>query len=64
METYKFEIMVTPNFHDNKKNPYFWAILQYVGDRWVNTGYCDWAKTPIEAFLKANTAYAQISECN
>ncbi|KLU61765.1 hypothetical protein CEB3_c19440 [Peptococcaceae bacterium CEB3] len=61
-ESYKIEIMATPNSHDNSENPYFWAILQYVEDSWVNTGYCDWAETPSKAFNDAKSAYESLIE--
>ena len=53
-EEYKIEVLVTPHYHDNLKNPYFWCVL-----RWYNEGWCNtWAASPEEeAFNKVNKWY-------
>lgn len=53
-EEFKIELLMNPHYHDNVKQPYFWAILQYVNKCWINTGHYGWAETPFEAFLNAN----------
>jgi hypothetical protein len=54
---YKIEIIMTPHFEDNPLNPFFWAILQYSGSNWINTGYSGWAKTTLEAWEVAVSEY-------
>jgi len=50
---YKLEIFLQPKYHNNADSPYFWAILEYTGQCWVNTGICGWGKNPAESCSKA-----------
>jgi hypothetical protein len=52
----KIEVFLTPHYHDNKENPYFWCILEW-NNSWANVGW-GWAETPLEAF---NMAYEENS---
>lgn len=58
---YKLEINLTPHYHDNEDNPYFWVILQYTTNGWVNTGQCGWSKTPTEASVTALRSYNDLT---
>ena len=56
MEKYvitKIEIFLTPQKWDNYNNPYFWVIMGYIQDSWVNTGICGWESSPENAWKKA-----------
>lgn len=56
-EEYKIEVLVTPHYHDNLKNPYFWCVLRWYNEGWCNTSGSGWAASPEEAFNKANKWY-------
>jgi hypothetical protein len=48
----KLEILLTPSIGSPQES-YFWAILEYDQDCWVNTGICGWAGSPERAFNQA-----------
>lgn len=52
----KIQISLTPNIHDNKHKPYFWVILEWHKDTWINTGKCGWESTPQKAWEVAITS--------
>jgi hypothetical protein len=49
----KLEILLTPSMESPPNEPYFWAVLEYDKDCWVNTGICGWAGSPNKAFNQA-----------
>ena len=61
MESYKIEVMMTPD-HSNGPfcPPYFWCILHYVHGKWCNCGH-GWASTPECAWNEAYEYYDNIT---
>jgi hypothetical protein len=57
---YKMEVLISPHPHDNSKRPYFWVILKYVNEKWVNTGHSGWSKTPEVACSDAIKEYQKL----
>ena len=57
MDNYKIEVMMTPDHsHGAFCPPYFWCVLRYAHERWVNCGH-GWAATPEEAWREAQDWY-------
>jgi len=57
---YEIKVSLTPNFRDNKIDPYFWAINYWQTDleEWCTRG-CGWANTPVKAWEEALYHYTQ-----
>lgn len=55
MSERKIQVSLTANTHDNKHKPYFWVILEWNKDTWINTGKCGWESTPQKAWESAIT---------
>jgi len=57
---YEIKISLTPNFRDNKVEPYSWAINFWNTDieEWRTKG-CGWASTPTKAWEEAIHYYTQ-----
>jgi hypothetical protein len=55
-EEYQVSVSMTPNYHDNPKQPYHWVLLKWSGDAWCNEGF-GWAANPTAAFVEANRMY-------
>lgn len=57
MEEYIIEVILTPHYHDNKSEPYFWALL--IDDECGNKYNCGsgWAVSPEEAYKQALDYY-------
>lgn len=56
-QDYKIEVGVTPNYHDNKHQPYYWTLFCYY-DVWCNEGF-GWAKTPEDAWKEVYGFYTR-----
>lgn len=54
---YSISISMTPAFHDNEEEPYFWVILLHSEHGISNSGCCGWAKTHELAWEKALKSY-------
>jgi hypothetical protein len=58
---HKIEISYHPNDPLlGKTEPYSWAILEWTGDAWRYSSYCDWADTIDKAFEEAKKACDKI----
>ena len=53
---YKIEVSMNPNYEDNSSCPYFWIIRSIIEDN-DDSDWCTvtavWARTPMEAWVKA-----------
>ena len=58
---YKIEIIMTPHYHDGQLAPYFWCVMCNGGQFWSNGGF-GWAKSPEEAWKRANECYNSLKE--
>lgn len=56
MKEYKLEVILTPHLHDNLENPYFWCVLENLGNGWHNVR-SGWSCTLEDAFQAGRDAY-------
>lgn len=57
---WKIDVGLTPHYHDNPKQPYYWCIFKYTNE-WCNNGF-GWANSSGEAFAQALSYYNKINE--
>lgn len=64
MDTIKIEVLMTPQYHDNKYKPYFWAIMKLssTSGEYYNSGLCGWAETPADAWKEAYQDYLRFED--
>ena len=58
MKEYKIDILATPHYYDNPKQPYFWSIKSIIADD-LSSDWCmeqgGWAASIEKAFSEANS---------